>query len=150
MNDIWKEHLNDGDKWDLMSLINSLKRQNLTISLILDLNRSFDYYDFDSFVRQYPKYNYITYKKIPVDDKAVPKKDMVEKVHEQLDEHFNKDGVIVVHCVNGRNRTGYMISSYLCKKFGISGEEAMKAFEEARGHSIQYGPLKEDLKSLYP
>ncbi|KAI4498739.1 hypothetical protein M0802_006206 [Mischocyttarus mexicanus] len=46
------------------------------------------------------------------------------------------DDVIGVHCTHGINRTGYLICRYLVEKLGWKSEDALQAFEEARGYPI--------------
>ena len=88
-------------------------------------------------------------KKVPIQDKVVPDEESVLAAHRIIDEYFDKDGAIVVHCYNGVNRTGYVICTYLCKRFGIDGDEAMRLFAQARGHQIEYDVLVQDLKTRY-
>lgn len=150
LNEKWENFLSKEHIWDPITLINAIAKDNKKISLILDLNRSSDYYSFEEFVHEHPEYDYIQYKKIPLEDKVIPDLEQVEKAHQVLDEYFNKEGVIVVHCFNGRNRSGYVVGSYLCKKFNISGEEAIAIFNEARGLEMEYEVITDHLKSLYP
>lgn len=42
-----------------------------------------------------------------------------------------------MHCFCGINRTGYVISYFLCKKYNISSKEAIKRFEEAVGYKFE-------------
>ena len=150
MNDKWKDYISSDNSWSLPTLIEVFKKENKKISMILDLNRSTDYYDFEEFVNKNPEYSYIQYQKVPLEDKVVPDLEQVEKAHQILDEYFNREGVIVIHCYNGRNRSGYLVGSYLCKKFGISGEEAIKIFDDARGIPMEYEVITDALKSKYP
>lgn len=150
MNEKWKEYLPEGGTWNLLTLIEDLSRKDKKVSLILDLNRSVDYYNFEDFVSEYPEFKDIKYTKIPLDDKKVPSESAVREAHQLLDEYIDKEGVIVVHCVNGRNRTGYILISYLCKKFSISADEGMELFNEARGHDIEHEVLSDHLRKTYP
>lgn len=146
----WKDSVSAEEEWNLLTLIEALRREGKKISLILDLNRSLDYYNFDDFLAQNPEHSYIKYKKIALEDKVVPPPELIQESHDAIDEFIDKEGVIVVHCFNGRNRTGYVVCSYLCKKFNLSGQEAIELFDESRGIPIEHETIKEHLKTVYP
>lgn len=69
----------------------------------------------------------------------VPESSQVEEFINLVDDFRsnNRSKLIGVHCTHGLNRTGFMICSYLIRKHGISGGDALKVFEEARGHRIE-------------
>lgn len=153
LDERWEEFASGEHAWDLMTLIEFLEKENKKISLILDLNRSNVYYNFEEFIKDHPEHDYIRYERVSLEDNEVPNSKEVEKIHQIMDEHFDgedNDDVIVIHCFNGRNRTGYAVCSYLCKKLNISGEKAIKLFQEARGLQFEHEKLTEDLKLRYP
>ena len=100
MEDKWREHLTSESAWDLQILIEGLKKDNKKVSLILDLNRSLDYYNFEDFVQKNPEYNEIRYRKIPLEDKVVPRPEMIQEAHDLLDEYFDKENNAVhIECL---------------------------------------------------
>ena len=48
----------------------------------------------------------------------------------------NPTSIIGIHCTHGFNRTGFMICSYLVKKFNYSIDTAVKLFADARPNGI--------------
>ncbi|CAG9562453.1 unnamed protein product [Danaus chrysippus] len=45
--------------------------------------------------------------------------------------------LIGVHCTHGLNRTGYMVCRYMRDRLGISAQEAIEEFQNARGYAIE-------------
>ena len=45
------------------------------------------------------------------------------------------DKLVGVHCTHGLNRTGYLVCRYMIQELGVEPEEAIAAFDTARGHS---------------
>ena len=48
------------------------------------------------------------------------------------------DSYILVHCFHGLNRTGALLCKYIKEKFDITMKEAIKLFEKARLHKLEY------------
>ncbi|KAE9553437.1 hypothetical protein FO519_003350 [Halicephalobus sp. NKZ332] len=77
-------------------------------------------------------------------------KEFVAFVSEFLSKNDNADLVIGVHCTHGLNRTGFLICQYLITKENWTAEDAVKAFEEARGHEIERWEYKATLLGWDP
>jgi len=60
----------------------------------------------------------------------------------------SNDKLIGVHCTHGLNRTGYLIVRYMIEQLGIEANEALEAFNRARGHSME--KYTEDLLKRTP
>ena len=58
-------------------------------------------------------------------------------LYSQLFSQSLSDSLIGVHCVHGVNRTGYMICRYLIEKRGWNPQNAIDAFENARGEKME-------------
>jgi atypical dual specificity phosphatase len=55
--------------------------------------------------------------------------------------------LIGVHCTHGLNRTGYFVCRYLMARMGFEPQEAIDAFDEARGHRQRRPYLLNHLKT---
>ena len=77
---------------------------------------------------------------------TVPSQDSVEKFYLTVSETEAEGGLIGVHCTHGLNRTGYLISRYLIEKRGWQPDEAIAAFDEARGHKQERQNYLDHLK----
>lgn len=64
-----------------------------------------------------------------------------------MEDSYNSQEYLVIHCTNGLNRTGYVVIYYLCKKFKMNVDEARTLFEEARGEKMENEEFIEDLKN---
>ena len=53
---------------------------------------------------------------------------------------------IGIHCTHGVNRTGYIAVSCMVEMRKMGVEEAIKEFEDKRGHIIDKDYLRNDLK----
>lgn len=62
-----------------------------------------------------------------------------QAIQEYTDKCEDKEALIGVHCTNGINRAGYLICRFLIERLGWSSHEAIDAFEQARGYSIEKG-----------
>lgn len=49
-----------------------------------------------------------------------------------MEESLSPNEYIGIHCTHGANRTGYLISYYLCQEKLIDLDEVLQAFSEAR------------------
>ena len=54
------------------------------------------------------------------------------------EEETKFDCYVLVHCFHGLNRTGAVLCKYIKEKFGITMKKAIKLFEEARLHKLEY------------
>jgi len=133
----------------LIDLVDFLHKKNLRISYIIDLNRSFDYYNFEDKKKESPLLSETKYCKFKLENSAVPDDKTVNEVFEILKKAHEAKEVVVIHCFNGINRTGYIVSEFLCRYFGISGEEAISRFEKARKHRIEHQCMVDKLKERY-
>ena len=85
-----------------------------------------------------------------LENAAVPDERVVDQVYDLLKEYHEKSQVVVIHCFNGINRTGYIVADFLCRTFGLSGEEAVTIFQKARNQKIEHQNMVESLKKKYP
>jgi len=149
-NSKWQNSLEPSERFKLLDLVNDLGSKGIKINTIIDLNRSFDYYCFDEVKRECPLLAETNYLKFKLQNAAVPDDTIVDDVFECLLSAQEKDEVVVIHCFNGINRTGYIVANFLCKYFNIDGDEAVRRFEKARNHRIKHGCMTEKLKKKFP
>jgi len=93
----------------------------------------------------------ITYKKIYVQGaksgKTVPDDSNFLEFVQAVQQHGNKDSVIGVHCTHGLNRTGYMICRYMIEEIGYEPDDAIRLFNDARGHTMEREAYLSDLRN---
>jgi len=62
----------------------------------------------------------------------------------------DRSKLVGVHCTHGVNRTGYLICRYMITKLGFEPADAIKKFEEGRGHPFDHEEYVEALLKLTP
>ncbi|XP_074108681.1 uncharacterized protein LOC141533603 isoform X2 [Cotesia typhae] len=115
------------------------------LKYIIDLTNTTRYYDKQEFLKLG-----LMYKKVPVEGKRVPIQREILRFFRAMEEFTNDvkdDELIGVHCTHGLNRTGYLVCRFLIQQQGWDITEAIKAFEDARGYSIERENYVLDLKS---
>jgi len=85
--------------------------------------------------------------------KAVPSESDVRRacdaVHEFLSSGEVGNAYVAVHCAYGFNRTGFMICCYLVQTLGVSPEEALEIFAEARPPGLKHQHFRNELLERY-
>ncbi len=79
---------------------------------------------------------------------CTPVEELIEGM-EEINASVKFDYYVLVHCVHGSNRTGFALSYFLAKKFGMPVEHAIRIFESARGEPIKRKAVKQNLKDNY-
>jgi len=141
MENKWQPYLVQEEKYSISDLFEHCNSKQVKLGVIIDLNRSYDYYDFSNIAVNYPEYRDVKYIKLKMDSDC-PDDDFIDEVYEVLKEsHLRGDGV-AIHCFNGLNRTGFVIVDFLCRFFGYPVDEALEMFETARGHVVENEVLR--------
>ncbi|KDR23270.1 RNA/RNP complex-1-interacting phosphatase isoform X2 [Zootermopsis nevadensis] len=116
------------------------------LGLVVDLTNTNRYYNGQIF-----RSRGIQYKKIYCPGQRVPStrilKEFFSAVDAFLDESRDSDSLMGVHCTHGLNRTGYFICRYLNLRMGFRPQDAISAFEKARGHKIERQNYVQDILS---
>nr|BAJ98875.1 predicted protein [Hordeum vulgare subsp. vulgare] len=143
----WTNYTKKEDQFDLIQFINEVQSDGKKVGAIIDLNASDDgYYRWDYHFRKNRELlKGIEYRKIKLNHKEVANKATLNKVYDILNKNLFKDNLVIVHCTRGINRTGHAICYFLCKRLEMTPNEAVKKFEEARGHPITSKYIIEDL-----
>eukprot|EP00088_Acartia_fossae_P020965 TRINITY_DN22454_c0_g1_i6.p1 TRINITY_DN22454_c0_g1~~TRINITY_DN22454_c0_g1_i6.p1 ORF type:complete len:449 (-),score=10.33 TRINITY_DN22454_c0_g1_i6:231-1577(-) len=128
----------DERNWGLAELL-----QTENLGLVIDLTYTSRYYS--------PKNvedSGIKHAKIMTMGHEIPKRKVVGQFYETVDKFLQEEEskLIGVHCTHGLNRTGYLVCRYMIEKLGINPEEAIKDFEEARGHKQERENYLEHLR----
>jgi atypical dual specificity phosphatase len=144
----WQDHLGIEERYTIQDLIEYSNKNQIKIGLIIDLNRSFDYYDFARIQQEDTNLTHIKYMKFKMDT-DIPSEELINAVFNELTmAHANDEGVII-HCFNGLNRTGFIVVDFLCRALGLSLDDALDRFETARGHRIENEVLKQALNDRF-
>jgi atypical dual specificity phosphatase len=106
------------------------------LGLIIDLTATDKYCNLAALKRT----NGIAYKRIPTAGKTIPWEDMFEEFADTVDDFLtgeqDEEQLIGVTCTYGTNRAGYYICQYMVKRMDVDPDEAIAAFDKARGHPI--------------
>ncbi|XP_015602895.1 RNA/RNP complex-1-interacting phosphatase [Cephus cinctus] len=116
------------------------------LKCVIDLTDSDRYYDRKDIINAG-----VTYRKIYVTGRVIPQQNCVNQFFKVMDDFASTGGpddLIGVHCTHGVNRTGYMICRYLVQQLGWEYQDALKAFQEARGYPIERENYVESLKQV--
>jgi len=146
----WLSYLDSSEHYRLEDLVEGLHEKGLKIGLILDLNRSTSYYNFEKIQMKFSLLANTKYKKFKLENGAVPCEEAIKEICQLMKESYEKDEVIIVHCYNGINRTGYLICEFLCSFFGMNAETAISKFETARKYKIEHECMVNQLRIKYP
>ncbi|CAF3219092.1 unnamed protein product [Rotaria sp. Silwood2] len=129
-------NINKQDRFSLNDLIEHLENQGRKIGLIIDLTDTYRYYDCRDVEDMGIEYCKI---RVPghqdVSDKIFHK--FVHVVNTFLRDNRQNNNLIGIHCTHGINRSGYFIVRYLIEILGQQPDDAIGAFNRARGHTIE-------------
>ncbi|XP_023945689.2 RNA/RNP complex-1-interacting phosphatase homolog [Bicyclus anynana] len=129
--------------WDIKTLLEAIPK----LRAVIDLTNTARYYDSQEF-----KSAGILHTKLLMPGRIIPPETTVTKFFNAVDTYLgiDKDSLVGVHCTHGLNRTGYMVCRYMRDRLGISGTEAIKRFEEARGYKIERNNYIADIMGKAP
>ena len=126
---------------DPEALIVYLQKQKCKLGLVIDLTDTDKYYDPQEFVAL----NVVHYK-IKCKGMCVPSEDIVEHfqtiITRFLKEHSHDQKYIGIHCLNGVNRTGYLVCRYLMDVLNYDAVKAINTFQHDRGHTIEHAWIR--------
>ncbi|CAF3311016.1 unnamed protein product [Rotaria socialis] len=143
-----QKHLTDERRFTLGDIVEKLDDQGKELGLIIDLTNTDRYYkaaDIADAQIQYHKMMTPGHNQIPSE---ACYQQFVNVVRTFLEENKNNDKLIGVHCTHGLNRTGYLIVRYMIEQLDFEPNEALEAFNRARGHSME--KYTEDLLKRKP
>ncbi|CAN7939028.1 unnamed protein product, partial [Ixodes hexagonus] len=110
-----------------------LLRRVCGLGLVVDLTCTDRYYDRDFILR-----NGIHHAKIVCAGQQIPHAGVVSEFFDTVDRFSmdprNNGKLIGVHCTHGVNRTGYLVCRYMIDRLRVPPDEAIREFEDARGH----------------
>ncbi|XP_031574699.1 RNA/RNP complex-1-interacting phosphatase homolog [Actinia tenebrosa] len=142
------EGLVHSERFTPSDLINELDKKSLHLGMVLDFTFTKRYYDPTELTEKG-----IIYKKMMCPGHEIPKEEDIKRFEYEVFSFLENDktGALVgVHCTHGINRTGYMVCRYLIDCKGYEPEDAIKAFNDARGYPIERENYLEDLKLRKP
>ncbi|CAF4105188.1 unnamed protein product [Rotaria magnacalcarata] len=143
-----QKHLTNERRFTLGDIVEKLDDQGKELGLIIDLTNTDRYYkaaDIADAQIQYHKMMTPGHNQIP--SEACYQR-FANVVRTFLEENKNNDKLIGVHCTHGLNRTGYLIVRYMIEQLDFESNEALEAFNRARGHSME--KYTEDLLKRKP
>ncbi|CAF1023824.1 unnamed protein product [Rotaria sordida] len=132
-----QKHLTEERRFTLGDLVERLDDKGKELGLIIDLTNTDRYYkaaDIADAQIQYHKMMTPGHHQIPSETCYQQFANVIRKF---LEENKNNDKLIGVHCTHGLNRTGYLIVRYMIEQMAFEPNEALEAFNRARGHSME-------------
>lgn len=137
--------LSSGDVFGHWELLDTVKRENQELGLIIDLTFTTRYYKPEDVPESLHCVKIFTAgHEIPSDSTILTFK---RTVRQFLQENGDNDKLIGVHCTHGLNRTGYLICRYLIDVDEVEPHKAIQLFNSSRGHAMERKNYLEDLLS---
>lgn len=135
--------------FDVEVLLQELERRGTPLGLIVDLSNHSPLYD----TPLHGLKSSWRHVKVACVSKITADLDTVQRLR-QVIRNFeidpkNEGKYIAIHCSYGRNRTGVMVVSYLVEELGMSIEDALNAFREARSPGIKHPWMIQELRERY-
>lgn len=130
----YKNSLNNTELFSFKDVFDFSITCNKPITDVIDLTDTQKYYD-PKKGNFFPKS--VSHHKYFISGNKPPSKGMVEEILDNMDDLTKKGRVIGVHCKHGVNRTGIIICAFLVLKLGWKQEDAIAAFEKARGEAFK-------------
>lgn len=83
--------------------------------------------------------------------KVLPPQEAIDEVQRTAQGFWKRrpGDYIAIHCAYGFNRTGFVVCAYLCQACGMSVDEALESFAEARPPGVKHGKFVDELYSRY-
>lgn len=123
------------------------QQQPMQLGLVIDLTNTKRYYS----PQEITKHN-VRYEKIFTEGHNVPADAVQHRFKEIVDRFLwenNGNGLLIgVHCTHGVNRTGYLVCRYMIDRMKAPPADAIRAFNEGRGHVIERENYLEHLSSV--
>lgn len=90
----------------------------------------------------------LTYVRLPMADSHVVNQDAIFLAAQHVVSAVRNSGRVLVHCNQGRNRTGVVVARALMTLDGISADEAIERFRNARPNGLANEHFVEYLRGL--
>lgn len=145
----WLVNTKPEDQFDMIALIKELNANGngKKVGLVIDLSETDSgYYNWDTLWEKNEELlEKIEYKKLKFGLEEIPTRTMLNKAYDILNKNLFKDQIVIIHCTRGVNKTGHAVAYFMCKRLGMKPAEAIKKFEDARGHPIEKKAIIDDL-----
>ncbi|KAL6096352.1 dusp11 [Pungitius sinensis] len=139
------QQLAPADVFGPWELLDTLRRANQELGLIIDLTFTTRYYSLQDVPESLLIMKILTAgHEVPSDKTILSFKRAVGVF---LRDNADNDMLIGVHCTHGLNRTGYLICRYLIDVDGMDPKEAVELFNSSRGHAVERQNYLDDLLS---
>ncbi|XP_070573341.1 RNA/RNP complex-1-interacting phosphatase-like [Ptychodera flava] len=149
LHDATCQNMTPEDRLTTMDFFTKLQVQKRDLGMVIDLTNTEKYYQASDITDIG-----VEYVKIFIEGHFIPKPDKVEEFKNVVMDFFRRNKsnkkLIGVHCTQAVNRTGYMVCRYMIDCLKWFPDEAIKAFNTARGHCIFRENYLDDLKIRDP
>jgi len=144
-----QDNLQDDEKFTPTDVCEEIAKQKHSLKVVIDLTNTFKYYNGQ---QEFAKRNGVYYEKIKCEGQQIPNDMVFHRFSTIVNNFLLRHGcageeVIGVHCTHGLNRTGYLICRYMIDWLGFQPKQAIDAFNDARGHSMERQNYLKDLSS---
>ncbi|CAF2614373.1 unnamed protein product [Rotaria sp. Silwood2] len=149
LDDQFKEKIGAGQRWTCSMLVDSVKREQKNIGIIIDLTNTDRFYKSDV---EFKDKN-IRYEKIRCRGHGeTPSDEQINRFIKICNDFLstNPNDIIGIHCTHGFNRTGFLICAYLCLEHDIrySSKQNFKAVESSN-FLLDAITIEEDIRNKF-
>ncbi|CAF3573388.1 unnamed protein product [Rotaria sp. Silwood1] len=148
LDDRYKEKIGVGQRWTCSMLVDSVKREQKNLGLIIDLTNTERFYKSDAEFKD----KHIRYEKIRCRGHGeTPSDEQIDRFIDICNDFLSMhpNDIIGVHCTHGFNRTGFLICAYLCREHDMSIDATINIFSKARPPGIYKQDYLNELLKKY-
>ncbi|XP_067657170.1 RNA/RNP complex-1-interacting phosphatase-like isoform X2 [Haliotis asinina] len=143
------QKLPEDERFTPSALVKKMADSGHNLGLVIDLTFTRKYYNFKELTDKGVQYEKIFTKGHEVPNDFVFGR-FAHVIDEYLEQSTDSSSVIGIHCTHGVNRTGYLVCRYMVESLSMPPDDAIAAFNEARGHELERENYIEDLRTRIP
>ncbi|XP_046576885.1 RNA/RNP complex-1-interacting phosphatase-like isoform X2 [Haliotis rubra] len=143
------EKLPEEERFTPTALVKKMADSGHNLGLVIDLTFTRKYYNSKELTDKGVQYEKIFTKGHEVPNDFVFGR-FAHVIDQYLEQSSDSTSVVGIHCTHGVNRTGYLVCRYMVESLSMPPDDAIAAFNEARGHDVERENYIEDLRTRTP